>query len=726
MDTFSLGFSGSAWFISFLLVIAVIFVVIYYLRTIPPVPAGIKVLLGGIRGLAIVLLVLVLFEPILSVIQSGEQKPKLAVLIDNSLSNGFRDALGDRQQAVRKAIENSNIQSLSDDEILYYSFDSDVKPMEVFNFDSLNFKGQTTNISNSVSFIGNKLNEDNIRSVLIITDGEFNEGTNPIYFAEKSARNYYAIGIGDSLESKDISISSIITNEIAYVDNPVPVNVQIKTSGYSSGNITCTLMENNFVIEKKDLQITPQTSNLTAMFNFTPKKEGISKITAKISSLEGEITDKNNIKSEFIKVLKNKRRISIFSGSPNPDLSFLLSTFSNEKGLEIRTFIQKKGAEFYNPQPTKQEVLESEMIVLVGFPISSTPANVIEMIKEALQKEKPLLFIASQQTDYSKLNQFQEFLPFTLLSTRANEFSVLADLKREALANPLIRIHGTEKDLQIWNNLPPIFRTETFVKPKPESEVISTFKVNNVPMQEPLILSRSFQNKKSIAIMGYGLYRWKLLGYAADVSKNNPEAVDVYSIFINNAIKWLSVDQNEKNIRIRTSKQQYVKNEPVEFIAQVYDAAFTPIDNANVNIKISSGQTSRDVTLNSLGNGRYTAKIEGLAEGDYFYQGNVEVNQARLGSASGRFSIGDIALEYMNLQMNAPLLRNLASRTGGKFYTPDNVQTFLDDLKKNSNFKPVSFTDKYESALWNLPYILAAVIVLFAMEWFLRKKFGMI
>ncbi len=726
MDTFSLGFSGSAWFISFLLVIAVIFVVIYYLRTIPPVPAGIKVLLGGIRGLAIVLLVLVLFEPILSVIQSGEQKPKLAVLIDNSLSNGFRDALGDRQQAVRKAIENSNIQSLSDDEILYYSFDSGVKPMEVFNFDSLNFKGQTTNISNSVSFIGNKLNEDNIRSVLIITDGEFNEGTNPIYFAEKSARNYYAIGIGDSSESQDISISSIITNEIAYVDNPVPVNVQIKTSGYSSGNITCTLMENNFVIEKKDLQITPQTSNLTAMFNFTPKKEGISKITAKISSLEGEITDKNNIKSEFIKVLKNKRRISIFSGSPNPDLSFLLSTFSNEKGLEIRTFIQKKGAEFYNPQPTKQEVLESEMIVLVGFPISSTPANVIEMIKEALQKEKPLLFIASQQTDYSKLNQFQEFLPFTLLSTRANEFSVLADLKREALANPLIRIHGTEKDLQIWNNLPPIFRTETFVKPKPESEVISTFKVNNVPMQEPLILSRSFQNKKSIAIMGYGLYRWKLLGYAADVSKNNPEAVDVYSIFINNAIKWLSVDQNEKNIRIRTSKQQYVKNEPVEFIAQVYDAAFTPIDNANVNIKISSGQTSRDVTLNSLGNGRYTAKIEGLAEGDYFYQGNVEVNQARLGSASGRFSIGDIALEYMNLQMNAPLLRNLASRTGGKFYTPDNVQTFLDDLKKNSNFKPVSFTDKYESALWNLPYILAAVIVLFAMEWFLRKKFGMI
>jgi len=119
-------------------------------------------------------------------------------------------------------------------------------------------------------------------------------------------------------------------------------------------------------------------------------------------------------------------------------------------------------------------------------------------------------------------------------------------------------------------------------------------------------------------------------------------------------------------------------------------------------------------------------KLKDLLEGDFFYQGNVEVNQARLGSASGRFSIGDIDLEYMNLQMNAPLLRNLASRTGGKFYTPETANTFLDDLKSNPNFKPVSFTDKYESALWNLPYILAAVILLFAMEWFLRKKFGMI
>lgn len=726
MDTFTLGFSGSAWFISFLIIIALAFTVFYYLRTIPPVPPAIKYLLAGIRGLAIILLVLVIFEPILSFIQSGEKAPKLAVLVDNSLSNGFHDALGSRQQAVRKAIEDSKIHSIDDSQILFYTFDSDIKPYEKFHFDSLNFQGQTTNISNAISHLSNKFSEENISSVLLISDGEFNEGVNPIYYAEKSARSYYTIGIGDSNEAKDLSISSIITNEIAYVDNPVPVNVQIKASGYSSGNITCTLIENDFVIEQKDLQITPQTSSLSATFNFTPKKEGVSKITAKISTLEGEITDKNNIKSDFIKVLKNKRRISIFSGSPNPDLSFILNTVSYEKGLEVKSFIQKKGAEFYNPQPTKQDILESEMIIFVGFPVSSTPANVLGIIKEALQKEKPLFFIASQQTDYSKLNQLQEFLPFTLLSSRANEFNVIADLNREALANPLIRVYGTEKDLELWNSLPPIFKTETFVKAKPESEVISTFKVNNVPMKEPLIISRSFQNKKSLAIMGYGLYRWKLLGYAADLAKNNPEAIDIYSALINNALKWLSVEQDEKNIRIRTTKQQYVKNEPVEFIAQIYDAAFTPIDNANVNIKISSGAASRDLSLNSLGNGRYYTKVEGLPDGDFFYQGNVEVNAARLGSASGRFNIGDIALEYMNLQMNAPLLRNLASRTGGKFYTPENASTFLDDLMSNPNFKPVSYTDKRESALWNLPYVLAAVILLFSIEWFLRKKYGMI
>jgi len=42
------------------------------------------------------------------------------------------------------------------------------------------------------------------------------------------------------------------------------------------------------------------------LFQYHPKNEGIRKLTASISNLDGELTQKNNSISEFINVLKNK------------------------------------------------------------------------------------------------------------------------------------------------------------------------------------------------------------------------------------------------------------------------------------------------------------------------------------------------------------------------------------------------------------------------------------
>jgi hypothetical protein len=76
--------------------------------------------------------------------------------------------------------------------------------------------------------------------------------------------------------------------------------------------------------------------------------------------------------------------------------------------------------------------------------------------------------------------------------------------------------------------------------------------------------------------------------------------------------------------------------------------------------------------------------------------------------------------------MNAPLLRNLSERTGGKFYTPANCSSFLDDLKNKKSFIPRSVTIRNEFALWNIAWLLALAIFCFALEWFLRKRAGML
>ncbi len=731
MNSYVFGISGSWWLLALLAILSAALSVYYYRITVPPVAPMKKRLLITLRSAGILLLLFTLFEPILTIISGVEKDPKLVVLFDNSLSMTQRDAGTNRNSQYRDAFGQSRFSEIGDENLVVAAFDSEIRYLNDFNsssftYDSLKKNGQLTDISQALRWVNSTFNEDNIQAVLMFTDGEFNTGINPVYDADALGKPVYIIGIGDTSEPKDLAVQSLLMNEVAYIDNPVPINVNLKINGYNEGEVKLTLSDNGSKFAEQTVKITQGQNSYSAVLEYMPKIEGIHKITASVGTLAGELTLKNNSLTEFLKVLKNKRKITILAGAPNSDISFIKNVINKEKGIEISSFIQKKGSEFYDKAPTAADLMESEIIILVGFPISSTPQNVIASLKTALDRGKSLMFIAAQNTDYNKLKAIDEYLPFRTTLSRPNEFLALPDFKPQSLASPLLRVSGTEKDLEYWNQLPPLFKTEIFVEVKPESDVLSYIKINNVSLKEPLIMTRVFRNQKSIALMGYGLYRWKLIGYAQEVAKDRTGTPDLLDIFINNSFKWLSVDQDNKNVRIRTTKKHYTSSENVEFIAQVYDASYTPVDNANVTVSVKGGKENREITLSSLSNGRYYGSLEGLGGGQYSFNGDVTVNNARLGSDNGNFSVGEINLEFMNLRLNSALLRNIAQRTGGKFYFARDAGRFLDDLKNDPNFRPKPVTLRNEIAIWNLPWILGFAILFFAVEWFLRKKFGLL
>ncbi len=728
MNSYSLGISGSWIAVISIIIASSAFAVYCYRTTVPPISSGRKSILITLRSLALALFILALFEPILSFVKSSIDTPKIALLLDNSQSMTITDKSGNRKEGFHSALDNSKVLSLGD-EVRMASFQEDMSEIDRERIDSMKFNGQVTDISRAIRWTAEQSENANLRAGLMITDGAFNAGANPLYDAELLGKPLYIIGIGDSTEPKDIAIQTIITNDLTYLESSVPINVNIKANGFTDDDATATkliLSDNGAPIAEQTLVLRKEQQAYSAVFDYHPKTEGIHKLTASITPREGELTTKNNSLSEFITVLKQKRRVALFAGAPSSDVSFIRAILSNEKGAEIKPFIQKQGADYYDEAPTAQSLHDAELIVLIGFPISSTSAASLQLIAQECERGKPLLLVASLQTDYTKLKQLEQYLPFTIISSRPQEFMVFADVQPKSLSNPIMKIKGTDEDASIWNQLPPIFRTETFVKIKPESEVLSTIKVNATPLNESLVSSREFQGKKSIAVLGYGLYRWKLLGEAAEISKGRTDAPDVLTAFLQNSTRWLTTTDNQKTVRIKSTKKLYASGEKIEFIGQIYDQTLAPVENADVIVKISGGKTPREVHLTPLTNGRYSGQVDGLAEGDYAFTGSVSVGQKPYGTDIGRFSVGDIALEFQNVRMNSELLRQIAERTGGKFYTPATASAFLEDLKKQPTFSPRTITQKSEFALWNLPWLLAAGLLCFATEWFIRKRAGMV
>lgn len=724
MNSYNLGISGSWILLILLLILAIFFTIFSYYRTTPPISNTKKTVLVSLRSLALLLMIFALFEPVFTGFSSSIIPPKIAVFFDNSTSMSIEDAGGDRIEKYKTAIEDSKISNWKKSETIFSIFGDNYRKVSNFLFDSLSINENVTDISTTFRSLFTAKSEDNIKAVVIFTDGSFNKGQNPIYAAEELSLPVFSVGIGDTNDPKDISIQSLIVNEIAYVDNPVPINVNIKSVGYKGSDIKVSMFDNNNLIESINLTHQEQNFDGTAYFTYSPKEAGNRKITIKIEQQDGEITYKNNTSSEFIKVLKNKRIISLFGGSPNADISFLKQYLSNLPGIEINEFIQSSSSAFFK-QPTDNDISETELFVLVGFPIQSTPDNLLDKIYRELANGKPLFLITYLNTDFVKLRKLEEFLPFNTASSRAVEFNITPDFTPKAITSPLLRVDGTDSDIQKWQNLPPVFRTETFVRPKPESELIATFKVNNVPLNEPFIISRNINSRKSIAIIGYGLYRWKLIGYASEIAKGKTGQFDAYTKLMENSFRWLSVSDLNRKISITTTKKSYSKGEIVEFIGQVYDASYLPVDNAEVKISISSGDQSRDLSMVSVGNGRYSANLEGFDSGDFSFNAIINRSGKKIGSDDGRFTIGETDLEFRNLKMQSMLLRTISESTGGKFYTHNNVASLLEDIKSMKSFKEFSITKRNDFTLWNYPWLLVASLFMLSIEWVIRKRSGM-
>lgn len=226
-------------------------------------------------------------------------------------------------------------------------------------------------------------------------------------------------------------------------------------------------------------------------------------------------------------------------------------------------------------------------------------------------------------------------------------------------------------------------------------------------------------------VAGYGIFRWQLLAEGPRELRGEQSA-GVLDEFIASSMRWLGTVDDERRVRIATTKQLYNLGEPVRFHAQVYDDNFDPIGDATVSVAIEGPGDPRSLTLAASGNGRYEGTLTELPSGDYSFSGRATRGGREIGRDAGRFVVGEIGLEFLQPSMNAELLRELAKRTGGRFYTARESGTLVDDIRAGSGFTPRSVETEREFALWSSPWVLAAAILAFVLEWIIRKRSGML
>jgi hypothetical protein len=193
-----------------------------------------------------------------------------------------------------------------------------------------------------------------------------------------------------------------------------------------------------------------------------------------------------------------------------------------------------------------------------------------------------------------------------------------------------------------------------------------------------------------------------------------------------NTVRWLVTRDDEKPVQVRPTKEIFAGSDPVEFTGQVYDENYRPINDAEVSLSASQkGQTSQ-LTLSPLGNGRFEGAFDPLPEGDYTYTAKVVAGGRQLAEEKGSFSVGGLNVEFQETRANRSLLEQIASRTGGRSYEAGSIERLPQDIAAVPNFRPRDVSVAQQFELWNKTWMLASLVALFAVEWFLRKRHGML
>ena len=713
IDNLKISFLFSP-FLFFLFVFLLIgFTVFIYRYTVPQISSTKKILLIITRTLALTLLVLAIFEPTLTIIKKSILKPTAWFFVDNSKSILYDDGSEKNQKIL--GVLNELKQTEFAENTQLKTFGTKISEINIDNLDDVTFKEGSTNFANIFSSLSES--DENISSIVILSDGVITDGSNPINSAEKSGIPIFTLGVGDTTKRKDIEIKNVIYNEFIYAENPTTLSATILNDGFANRTVNLTFYENDVLIQQKNIVLN-QDGIQNISFDFTPKSSGEKKLTLILSALEGEYNRTNNKKVFYINILSNKVKILLLAGSPSPDLSFIKNTLLADDNLSVNSITQI-GVNKFLENNNRDKLLDSaEVLFLIGFPSKETSSELLNKVARFIsEKNISFLFILSGSIDFNKLVQLQKALPFASLGVGNSYLEIQPNVTPDQSKNPLLQNNSADP-IAAWNNLPPVYQLFSEFNPKPESEIAARTKVNNVPTNKPLILTRRLGNQRSIAVLAKDIWKWKLQTAMKDQ--------DVFDRFILNSIKWLNSPEDKKRVQIRTLKKLFALGEEVEFTAQVYDDAFNPISDAEVKVRLKNDNDKFELNLNSLGNGLYEGVLQTNKAGNYSFVGEAKLNNKLLGSDKGLFNVGEVDIEMMDTKMDYEFLNSLANVSGGKFFNVDQSKSLfklLSELNLKSSKEKI---DTKEYSLWSNEFLMIAIILLFGIEWFIRKREGML
>lgn len=649
---------------------------------------GQRWLLIGLRFSVLSLLILLLFGVVFEYKSYQDKKPILLTVVDNSNS-----------------VLNYKDSSLIKEKLLLLQEEARAQLGDQFEYvfaplfpDSVqtNFVGQSTNLSAQLEAIRTTYINENVGAVLYASDGNFNQGYNPVYVAEKfDFVPFYTLGVGDTVPKKDQYIKDVVANEYAYLNNTFPIQIEIEGRKLKGEKGTVELLADGKLLSQQSFTYSSDFAFKQLTFEVEAKKVGIQRFTVRLKALGQEYNLKNNQKDVFVEVLEARNRILLLAESPHPDIAAIKSALETNQNLEVSSHLFSKW---------DKNTKNVDMVVWHD-PGSKDP----QAVQDLLEKDKiPTLYVFTPNST----NAFVSKLNSGLVVPAGRQ----TDDVEPSFNSSFETFTVSEELVELMNFLPPLkmsYGKWTFPS---SAQPLLYQRLGSIIKKDPLFFFAKKANQKYAVICGEGVWRWKIQDYA----KNGN--FDLFNELFLKTTQYLVTKSNKSQFVVHPP-QRRAKGEDIEFTAEVYNDAMELYNKSEVRFVLVDENKKRKDFNFSKTEKAYQLNLGSLEPGLYQWSASTTANGKKL-EKSGSLVINDVLIEQLTNEANHMILRQMADQTEGEFATFQNRAKLYQSISQRKDLTTVSYPLSKFLELIDWTWLFWGLLLLFTGEWFLRKWWG--
>ena len=569
------------------------------------------------------------------------------------------------------------------------------------------FTYPASDINSALRQIESDYDGRNLASVVLFSDGIYNTGASPLYSIFKTP--IHTVGIGDTIQKKDLVLHQVHYNKVAYQGNKFPIQVEVLVHALPNQSVPVSVYNNGKVVGTAQ-QLSGNKSLLIFDFILEATKAGIQRYDIVAQVAPNETNPRNNATSVFVEVVEGKKKILLIGPAPHPDIKALRSVIEKNANYEFNVHI---------PGVTKTEadILQPEKTDLVIFHQSPDMRGItLPLFKQFIASRTPVLIILGQQSNLKLLPSSGVNLSFESAGQWDEAFGLPAEdfstfIFPENLNNSLARY-------------PPLITPfGKFVYP-PAAKIILYQRIGSVPTKRPLLWfvdgstvagAGNTRSARVALLAGEGIWRWRLKEF--DLTENT----ETFDSFFSKVVQFMSSKDDKRKFRSFPIKNQFNDTEYVIFESQLFNDVYEPQFGSTVSLDLfdEKGKAMKFSYTPTLTRPRYQFN---LPAGAYRYVASIERSGKRE-EDRGQFSVSPLQIENQNLTADFKLLRTLAANSGGKFFPSENLNGLSEFLKTEG---PPSILHSEESfhPLIDLKMLFVGLLILISTEWFFRKYLG--